>query len=93
MIIDDFYSPTEEDLVWKDLEKLKRDLLPDNQPIGYGIATEFGKPMGKMKRVYLDDKYLDRREDSNILQVYKKLHHKKLETIIKKLQQHIDNGK
>ena len=68
MIIDDFYSPTEEDLVWKDLEKLKKDLLADNQPIGYGIATEFGK-------------YI------------KKLHHKKLETIIKKLQQHIDNGK
>ena len=73
MIIDDFYSPTEEDLVWKDLEKLKKDLLPDNQPIGYGIATEFGKPMGRMKRVYLDDKFLDRREDSNILQVYKKI--------------------
>ena len=55
MIIDDFYSPTEEDLVWKDLEKLKKDLLPDNQPIGYGIATEFGKPMGRMKRVYLEE--------------------------------------
>lgn len=77
MIVDDFYSPKEENLIWEDLNKFNRYLDYDNKTDGVARDSN-GNRKGKMKRFYLDEKFKNNRQDSNILSLYSKIAHPKI---------------
>ena len=70
MLVDDFYTTEEQDLIWKELESYRQDDIytDGNQPGSYGVS-----PVANLNRIYLEGIYPDNREDSNILTVYKKI--------------------
>ncbi len=74
LMIDDFYSKKEQKLIWKELISHKNNFKEDQAPAGQGVARdENGKSISNSKRIYLDDIYGDNRQDSNILNFYKKI--------------------
>ena len=70
MLVDDFYSTEEQDLIWEELESYRQDdIYTDGKfPGSYGVST-----VANLNRVYLEAIYPNNREDSNILTLYKKI--------------------
>ena len=74
LMIDDFYSKKEQKLIWKELIFHKNNFKEDQRPAGQGVGRdENGKSVSNSTRIYLDDIYGDKRQDSNILNFYKKI--------------------
>lgn len=74
MIVDDFYDTQEQKLIWKEIDFLKVHFRVDNKTGSYGVAhDENNKPVANLKRIYLDDVYVDNRQCSDILSLYKKI--------------------
>ena len=74
LMIDDFYSKNEQKLILEELRFHKNNFKEDQAPAGQGVARDKnGKPISNSKRIYLDDIYGDNRQDSNILNFYKKI--------------------
>ena len=73
LIIDDFYDSHEEKLIWTELELL-HPLLKDEDGKPGNIAVDLdGNKKGETSRLYLDVFYKDNREQSSILNLYKKI--------------------
>ena len=70
MLVDDFYTTEEQDLIWEELEYYRKEnLYSDGKfPGSYGVSS-----VANLNRVYLEGIYPNNREDSNILTVYKKI--------------------
>ena len=75
MLIDDFYDTQEQKLIWEELDSYKNDFKEDNKSGGYGVAYDVknDRRAARLKRIYLDDRYIVHREDSNILTLYRKI--------------------
>ena len=74
LMIDDFYSKDEETLIWEELTFHKNNFKVDHKRNGDGVARdENNKPLANATRLYLDDTYVDKRQDSNILNLYTKI--------------------
>ena len=75
MLIDDFYNTQEQKLIWEELDSYKDDFKEDNKSGGYGVAFDVknNRRAARLKRIYLDDRYIAHREDSNILTLYRKI--------------------
>tara|TARA_Y100000780_G_C13583853_1_gene377863 strand:- start:198 stop:776 length:579 start_codon:yes stop_codon:yes gene_type:complete len=74
MVVDDFYTTQEQELVWQELESYKDLFKRDNQPGDAGVAVDKnGNPLANLKRIYLEELYPENRQDSNILSVYGKV--------------------
>ena len=74
LMIDDFYSKDEQKLILEELRFHKNNFKVDQKVVGDGVARdENGKSISNSKRIYLDDIYGDNRQDSNILNFYKKI--------------------
>tara|TARA_B100000929_G_scaffold197636_1_gene156840 strand:- start:755 stop:1330 length:576 start_codon:yes stop_codon:yes gene_type:complete len=73
MIVDDFYTLTEQDLIWEELESYHHLFKKDDKTGKFGTAIKDGKPLAKLNRIYLEELYSNNREDSNILTAYKKI--------------------
>ena len=72
LIIDDFYDSQEEKQIWTELELL-HPLLKDEDGKTGNIAVDLdGNKKGETSRLYLDVFYKDNREQSSILNLYKK---------------------
>ena len=73
LIIDDFYDSQEEKQIWTELELL-HPLLKDEDGKTGNIAVDLdGNKKGEASRLYLDDFDKDNREQSSILNLYKKI--------------------
>ena len=70
MIVDNFYDTQEQKLIWKEINFLKVHFRVDNKT---GSYDENNKPVANLKRIYLDDVYVDNRQCSDILSLYKKI--------------------
>ena len=70
MLVDDFYTTEEQDLIWEELEWYRQENLYTDGKLSdsYGVS-----PDANLNRVYLEALYPIKREDSNILTVYKKI--------------------
>ena len=74
LIVDDLYSNNEQKLIWEELRFHKNNFKEDQRAAGDGVARdENGKSISNSTRIYLDDIYGDNRQDSNILNFYKKI--------------------
>ena len=74
LMIDDFYSKKEQKLILEELRFHKNNFKEDQRPAGQGVGRdENGKSISNSKRIYLDEIYGDNRQDSNILNFYKKI--------------------
>lgn len=70
LVIDNFYSPEEEKLIWEELDFHREAFYLDKK----GVALDKDKtPVANLFRIYLDDIYRDKREHSNILKCYSKI--------------------
>ena len=47
MIVDDFYTLTEQDLIWEELESYHHLFKKDNKTGKFGTAIKDGKPLAK----------------------------------------------
>ena len=74
MIVDNFYTLDEQHLIWQELETLRDIFTLDKKLDGYGVAKDSNNtPLTSLKRIYLDDTYLNKRQDSKILSLYHKI--------------------
>ena len=65
LVIDNFYSKENLNLIWKELDFLIDKVRPEDKV----VAQRDGKPLASVKRVYLDTLYNDRKT-SNILEFF-----------------------
>jgi len=70
MLVDDFYTTEEQDLIWEELEYYRKENLYSDGKLedGYGVS-----PAANLNRLYLEELYPDHREYSSILKIYKKI--------------------
>ena len=74
LMIDNFYSKKEQKLIWEELTFHKNNFKVDHKRSGDGVARDKNnKPLANATRLYLDDTYRNNRQDSNILNLYKKI--------------------
>ena len=74
LIVDNLYSKKEQKLIWEELIFHKDNFKIDDKTGGAGVAKdENGKPLANATRLYLDETYIDNRQDSNILNLYTKI--------------------
>ena len=74
LIVDNLYSKNEQKLIWEELIFHKDNFKLDHKAGGEGVARDKdGKPLANATRLYLDDTYRNNRQDSNILNFYKKI--------------------
>ena len=75
LLVDNFYTSTEQDLIWKELESFQHLFKVDAKTNGQGVATKDDKPLANLKRIYLEELYPfpDDRQHSNILTAYRKI--------------------
>ena len=74
LMIDDFYSKKEQKLILEELTFHKNNFKVDHKVAGDGVARDKnGKPLANATRLYLDETYVNNRQDSNILNFYKKI--------------------
>tara|TARA_Y100001938_G_scaffold51579_1_gene72002 strand:+ start:302 stop:931 length:630 start_codon:yes stop_codon:yes gene_type:complete len=77
LVIDDFYSENEQELIWKELtyhQKQNNFQVDLRKERGVGSAKdENGNLKSNSKRIYLDLIYKEHRNKSNILSVYQKI--------------------
>jgi hypothetical protein len=65
LVIDDFYSEDQLNLIWKELDFLYDKIKPEYEI----VAKRNGEPIASVKRIYLDGLY-NHRETSNILSIF-----------------------
>tara|TARA_R100001086_G_scaffold100696_1_gene50421 strand:- start:2876 stop:3499 length:624 start_codon:yes stop_codon:yes gene_type:complete len=65
LVIDDFYSEDQLNLIWKELDFLYDKIKPEYEI----VAKRNGEPIASVKRIYLDSLY-NHRETSNILSIF-----------------------
>ena len=65
LVIDDFYSEDQLNLIWKELDFLHNKIKPEHEI----VAKRNGEPIASVKRIYLDALY-NHRETSNILSIF-----------------------
>jgi Rps23 Pro-64 3,4-dihydroxylase Tpa1-like proline 4-hydroxylase len=74
LIVDNFYNREEQRLIWTELDFHKDNFVIDKGTVNHGVATDNnGKSIGNLSRIYLDEIYDNKREQSNILHCYQKL--------------------
>ena len=74
LVVDNFYNKEEQDLIWTELDFHKDNFVIDEGTANRGVAiNNNGKSIANLSRIYLDELYKNKREQSNILQCYQKL--------------------
>ena len=74
LIVDNFYNKKEQKLIWAELDFHKENFVVDEGTANRGVAiNNNGKSIANLSRIYLDELYKNKREQSNILQCYQKL--------------------
>ena len=70
MLVDDFYTTEEQDLILEELESYRKENLYSDgkREDGYGVS-----PAANLNRLYLEELYPNNRQHSSILKVYKKI--------------------
>ncbi len=74
LIVDNFYNKEEQKLIWEELNFHKDNFVVDEGTDNRGVAIDNnGKSIANLSRIYLDELYENKREQSNILHCYQKL--------------------
>jgi len=74
LVVDNFYNKEEQSLIWTELDFHKDNFVIDEGTANRGVAiNNNGKSIANLSRIYLDNLYENKREQSNILQCYQKL--------------------
>ena len=74
LVVDNFYNKKEQKLIWTELDFHKDNFVIDEGTANRGVAiNNNGKSIANLSRIYLDELYKNKREQSNILQCYQKL--------------------
>ena len=79
LVVDNFYNKEEQNLIWTELDFHKEDFVVAEGSANKGVAiNNNGKAIANLSRIYLDELYQNKREQSNILQCYQKLFTKEI---------------
>ena len=79
LIVDNFYNKKEQKLIWTELDFHKENFVVAEGSANKGVAiNNNGKAIANLSRIYLDELYKNKREQSNILHCYQKLFTKKI---------------
>ena len=79
LVVDNFYNKEEQSLIWTELDSHKENFVVDEGIANRGVAKNInGKPIANLSRIYLDELYENKREQSNILHCYQKLFTKEI---------------
>lgn len=69
LVIDNFYSPKEQEDIWEELDYHLDSFYLDKE----GCAQDGDIPLANLSRIYLDELYRNKRDHSNILTHYSKI--------------------
>ena len=79
LVVDNFYNKEEQDFIWTELDSHKENFVVDEGIANRGVAkNNNGKPIANLSRIYLDELYENKREQSSILHCYQKLFTKEI---------------